>query len=141
MDAATSEPRPPAEMSDCAYNLGMPIPPEIHGQKHISLATFRKNGTDVWTPVWFGEGDDKLYVMTRSDSGKYKRLRNNPQLRVAPCTMRGKIIGPEFAGVARTLPLEDWPRARKTLERKYWLVRIPFLWSKKNVYMEIKITT
>jgi uncharacterized protein len=127
-------------MSDCAYNIGMPIPPEIHGQKYVSLATFRKSGTAVWTPVWFGEGDDKLYVMSRSDSGKYKRIRNNPQLRVASCTMRGKIIGPEFAGVARILPPEDWPRARKTLERRYWLVRIPFLWSKKNVYMEINIT-
>jgi len=118
----------------------MPIPPEIHGQKYVSLATFRKNGTAVWTPVWFGEGDDKLYVMSRSDSGKYKRIRNNPQLRVAPCTIRGRIIGPEFAGVARILPPEDWPGARKTLERRYWLLRIPFLWSKKNVYIEINIT-
>jgi len=118
----------------------MPIPPEIHGQKYVSVATFRKNGTAVWTPVWFGEGDDKLYVMSRSDSGKYKRIRNNPQLRVAPCTIRGRIIGPEFAGVARILPPEDWPGARKTLERRYWLLRIPFLWSKKNVYIEINIT-
>lgn len=128
-------------MSGCAYNIGMPIPPEIHGQKYISLATFRKNGVAVWTPIWFGEGDGQLYVMTRSDSGKYKRIRNNPQVRVAPCTMRGKIIGPESPGVARILPPEDWPRARKTLERKYWLVRISFLWSKKNVYIEINATT
>jgi PPOX class probable F420-dependent enzyme len=126
-------------MSDCAYNIAMPIPPEIQGQKYVSLATFRKNGTAVWTPVWFGEGDDQLHVMSRSDSGKYKRIRNSPQVRVAPCTMRGKIIGPEFPGLARILPLEDWPRARKTLERKYWLVRIPFLWSKKNVYIEISV--
>jgi hypothetical protein len=24
------------------------------------------------TPIWFAEKDDKLYVMTRSDSAKYK---------------------------------------------------------------------
>jgi hypothetical protein len=33
----------------------MAIPREIEGQKYISLATFRKNGVAVYTPVWFGE--------------------------------------------------------------------------------------
>lgn len=114
----------------------MSIPQGIQGQKYISLATFRKNGAAVHTPVWFGEEAGKLYVMTRSDSGKYKRLHNNPQVRIAPCTMRGKITGPEFAATARILPPEAWPLARKTIERKYWLARLP-IWSKKNVYLEI----
>jgi len=113
-------------------------PPEIHGQKYISLGTFKKDGFVVRTPVWFGEENAKLYVMTRSDSGKYKRLRNNPQIRIGPCTMRGKIKGPEFAATARILPEDDWPRARNTIHRKYWLARVPFLWSKQNVYLEIE---
>src|SRR5580704_11877202 len=71
--------------SDLPYNVPMPIPPEIQGQKYISLTTFRKSGAAVATPVWFGEQDDKLYVMTRSDSGKYKRIRNNPSRRLATC--------------------------------------------------------
>jgi len=121
------------------YNIPMPVPPEIKGQKYTALATFRKNGTPVRTPVWFGEKDDKLYVMTRSDSGKYKRIKNNPQVRIAPCTMRGKIIGPECGATARILPPEHWTWARKTVERKYWLARIPFLWSKQNVYLEIEV--
>jgi PPOX class probable F420-dependent enzyme len=115
----------------------MPIPHEIQGQKYIRLTTFRKSGETVHTPVWFGEDGDKLYVMTRSDSGKYKRIRNNPQVRVAPSTLRGKVIGPEFSATARILPPENWPRARQTIQKKYWLTRIPFLWSKKNVYLEI----
>ena len=62
--------------------IHMPIPPEIKGQKYIDLlATFRKNGTLVHTPVWFGEKDEKLYVVTRNDSGKYKRIKNNSQVR------------------------------------------------------------
>ncbi len=83
----------------------------------MSLASFRKNGNPVYTPIWFGEKEDKLYVMTRSDSGKYKRIRNNPNIRIAPCTIRGKITGPEFAATARVLPPEDWPWARKALAR------------------------
>ncbi|MGA8492274.1 MAG: PPOX class F420-dependent oxidoreductase [Terriglobales bacterium] len=115
----------------------MPIPREIQGQKYISLTTFRKSGVVVPTPIWFGEENEKLYVMTRSDSGKYKRIRNNPKVRIAPCTVRGKITGPEFDAGARILPPEDWPPARKTIKKKYWLARIPFVWSKKNVYIEI----
>ncbi len=117
----------------------MAIPAEIHGQKYVSLVTFRKTGDPVRTPVWFGEKNDKLYVMTRSDSGKYKRIRNNPQARLASCTARGKITGPEFGASARILPEEDWPQARETIQRKYWLARIPFVWSKKNVYIEMGV--
>lgn len=115
------------------------IPKEISGQKYICLASFRKSGAAVYTPLWFAENDGKLYVMTRSDSGKYKRIRNNPDVRVAYCTMRGKIIGPEHAATVRILPADNWPATRKLLARKYWLMRLPFLWSKKNVFMEIEI--
>jgi hypothetical protein len=114
------------------------IPAELQHQKYLSLATFRKNGLAVQTPLWFAEQDGKIYAMTRSDSGKFKRIRNNPTVRVAPSTIRGKIIGPEFPGQARVLPADDWPRARKLLEAKYWLMRLPF-WSKKNVFLEITL--
>ena len=116
----------------------MTIPKEIHGQKYMSLTTFRKNGQEVKTPIWFAEKDGKLYVQTRNDSGKYKRIRNNSQVKVAPCTMGGKITGPEFAGTARVLPSAQWPEARNTLRQKYWLARLPF-WSKKNEVLEIVV--
>jgi len=116
----------------------MPIPPEILGKKYVSLATFRKNGTAVRTPIWFAESDGKLVFMTRNDMWKYKRIRNNPRVLVAPCTIRGKITGPDFAGNARVLPPNEWGRARQAIRRKYWLARFPF-WSKKNEYLEIDI--
>lgn len=117
----------------------MTIPKEIQGVKYISLATFRKSGTAVYTPLWFAEKDGKVLVKTRSDSGKYKRIRSNPQVKVAPCTMRGKITGPEFAGRAQPLGREQWPEAQKALNRKYWLARLPF-WSSKNEFLEIEIS-
>ncbi len=46
------------------------IPAEIQGHKYISLTTFRKNGVGVATPVWFGEEDGKLYVMTIKQNGE-----------------------------------------------------------------------
>lgn len=116
----------------------MAIPAEIHSQKYISLATFRKDGTAVRTPVWFAESDGKLVFMTRNDMWKYKRIRNNPCVTVGPCTVRGKITGPEFKGTARVLPLGQWDRAKQAIRKKYLLARLPF-WSKKNEYLEIEI--
>jgi uncharacterized protein len=122
------------------YNVEMTdIPSAIRGRKYISLATFRKSGVPVYTPVWFAEEDGKLYIFTNPTSGKVKRMRNNSQVRIAPCTMRGKIIGPEFAAKATILPPQDWPRARRLLEQKYWLMKIPFVWGKDNVFAEIEV--
>jgi PPOX class probable F420-dependent enzyme len=113
------------------------VPLAIRGQKYISLGTFRKNGAKIDTPVWFGEDGDKLYVMTRSDLGKTKRIRNNAQVTVAPCTIRGKVTGPEVAALARILPPEEHAHARQTVNRKYWLARLSSPWSRADVFLEI----
>jgi PPOX class probable F420-dependent enzyme len=116
------------------------IPSAIRDQKYISLTTFRKTGIGVPTPVWFGEDDGKLYVMTRGDMGKSKRIRNNPQVRVAPCTIRGKVTGPEFLATARILQPEEHQRARQTINRKYWMARIPLIWKRTDTYFEISFS-
>jgi PPOX class probable F420-dependent enzyme len=113
------------------------IPTVVRNQKYISLTTFRKTGVGVPTPVWFGEKDGKLYVMTLSKSGKSKRIRNNPLVKVAPCTISGKITGPEFSATARLLPPEDFSQARKTLTRKYWLAKISTPFSRADAFFEI----
>jgi hypothetical protein len=114
-----------------------PIPAEIRGQRYISLATFRKNGTPVYTPVWFAEESGQLYVMTSGKSGKSKRMRNHPQVKIAPCTMRGKITGPEFPARVRFLRPEEFQHARQLINAKYWLARVPFLWPNTDTYFEI----
>lgn len=115
------------------------IPVEIHNQRYISLATFRKSGVAVQTPIWFAEYDDKLYFMTNSKLGKVKRIRNNPQVKIAACTIRGKITGPEFSATARILPIGE--RVRKAINAKYWLARLPFLWRNTDTYVELKLGT
>ena len=122
------------------FAMASPIPSLIAGQKYISLTTFRKTGAGVATPVWFGEDGDKLYVMTRSDMGKTKRIRNNPQVKVAPGTIRGKVTGAEFAATARILPPEEHQHARQSINRKYWMARIPLIWSRTDTYFEISFS-
>ncbi len=117
--------------------MAPPIPPAISGQRYISLATFRKNGTPAYTPVWFAEENGRLYVMTNSKTGKAKRLRNNPHVKIAPSTMRGKITGPEFSAGVRFLKPEEFKHARQLINDKYWLARVTLLWSKTDTYFEI----
>ncbi len=112
--------------------------PQLEHRRYLSLATFRKNGQEVRTPLWFAEENGALYVMTRDDSWKYKRIRNNPQVRVAPCTARGRLTGPWSEASARILPLEQQAPAQAALRRKYWLMRIPWLWSRHNIFIIIE---
>jgi len=113
------------------------IPAEIHGQRYVSLATFRKSGVAVRTPIWFAEADNKLYFMTNSKLGKCKRIRSNPQVKIAPCSIRGKVTGPDFSGTARFMASEEFARARQAIKAKYWLARIPFLWRNTDTFVEI----
>jgi PPOX class probable F420-dependent enzyme len=117
------------------------IPTEIRGQKYISLTTYRLIGIGVRTPIWFGEEDGKLYFMTNSTSGKVKRLHNDLKVKIAPCTIRGKITGPDFSATARFMHPQEFARARSLINKKYWLARIPFLWRKSNTYIELTPTS
>src|SRR5574340_863432 len=71
------------------------------GHKYLNLETFRKSGEGVKTPVWFAadpktdlaSDEARLYAYTIGNSGKVKRLRNNGRVRIAPCDMRGKLLG------------------------------------------------
>ena len=79
--------------------------PALHLARHLPQDRSRR-----YTPIWFAEDDGKLYFMTSSKLGKIKRIRNNAQVKIAPCTIRGKITGPEFSATARILKPEDTSR-------------------------------
>ena len=62
----------------------------LDGERVISLVTYRRNGEPVRTPVWFLSQDGIIYVHTDDSTGKVKRIRRNPQVRIAPSHFRGK---------------------------------------------------
>jgi hypothetical protein len=74
---------------------------DLARQRYVSLATFRKNGAEIRTPIWFVVLDDALWMMTGGDTGKVKRVRHTPRVRVAPCDVRGIVSGPWREGAAR----------------------------------------
>jgi PPOX class probable F420-dependent enzyme len=66
---------------------------ELDREAYINLATFRRDGRAVQTPVWFARRGERLYVFTEGDAGKVKRLRNGARARVAACNVRGRLRG------------------------------------------------
>ena len=87
---------------------------------YISLATRKRSGDWVATPVWFAPDNGHYYVFSAGDAGKVKRLRNFSEARIAPCTMTGTVTG-EWQD-ARASVLDDAPDqalALAALRRKY----------------------
>lgn len=88
-------------------------------EKHISLETYRKTGEAVRTPVWFIEENGELLVRTDSSTGKIKRIRNNPRVRIAPCNARGTVKGRWVDGEARMIESESSEHVFSLLRKKY----------------------
>ncbi len=96
---------------------------DILAARYVSLVTFRRDGREVATPVWFAEHAGRLYAYTLRDSGKVKRIRGNRRMRLAPCTMKGKIVGEWVQG--RAILVDDPAVERKAyaaIAKKYGLV-------------------
>jgi len=98
------------------------------GHKYLNLETFKKSGEGVKTPVWFAadpaasldSNDAKLYVYTIGVSGKVKRIRNNPRVKIAPCDMRGRVLGEWVEARVAIVTGEEAARGMRLLNKKYF---------------------
>nr|WP_274637105.1 PPOX class F420-dependent oxidoreductase [Microbacterium bovistercoris] len=109
----------------------------LRTQRTILLSTRKRDGSWVSTPVSIVVDDDgRLYFRTYDAAGKYKRLRNFPQVRVAPATtLRGRATGPAVDGTARRIRGDDEARARTLLAAKYPVLHrrlVPWLHRRKG---------
>jgi hypothetical protein len=99
-------------------------PDSIAPSKRSLLVTYRRDGRAVATPVWAAPGDDgRFYVRSERTAGKVKRLRRDPRMLVAPCTVRGKPLGAPFEARARVLDAHEEHLAEAALARRYGLGR------------------
>lgn len=104
-------------------------PNELARERYLNLATFRKGGAEVKTPIWFASDPQdprRLWMYTNGKSGKVKRIRNGGRSRVAACNARGRVHGPWLEANAR---IESDPRqvarAFDLLVQKYgWQARL-----------------
>ena len=88
-------------------------------QKYVNLETYKKDGTPVRTPVWFMIDGDIVYVVTREKTGKVKRLKNNQNIRIVPCSFKGKPESEWIKGIAQNVTGEEAEKAIKLRKKKY----------------------
>jgi PPOX class probable F420-dependent enzyme len=95
----------------------------LDAAQYINLASYKKDGSLVETPVWVAPLDGKLVVFTLKESYKVKRIARNPRVRVAKCDVRGGLQGEWYEGTchAVTDPAVE-KRAYGALRKKYGLM-------------------
>jgi uncharacterized protein len=120
---------------------------DLARHRYLSLATFRRNGALVATPVWFAAADGTLYVFTAGQSGKVKRLRHTSRVRVAPSDARGRVLDAWQEASARIVTDAGViAKAHAALRSKYgWQMRVGDLFSRltgrinRRAWLEIKL--
>ena len=89
----------------------------LEGHEFLRFTTFRRSGEAVSTPLWFEISDGRLYATTPTDSGKMKRIRNNPRVVLSPGDALGRSRGESIEGLARQLGEGEAP---EEAHRAYW---------------------
>lgn len=97
---------------------------QFSGKKYLSLETYRKNGEGMRTPLWFVEEGGIFYAQTLSSTGKVKRVRRQPRVRLVPCGRRGNLEGGWVEGEAWIVRgAQKEKRIDEMLNRKYGVAR------------------
>jgi PPOX class probable F420-dependent enzyme len=107
----------------------MSVIDDIARGRHISLTTFRRDGTPVATPVWHAVQGGEVVVVSDAGAWKVKRIRNNPRVTLTVCDIRGRIKpgAPSAEGTARLLDEAGTETVRSRMERKYVMSRLGHL--------------
>jgi len=88
-------------------------------QKYINLETYKKDGTPIRTPVWFVIDNDLIYIITRDSTGKVKRLKNNQDVRIVPCSFKGEPKNEWIKGKVEKITGKEADIAIKLRKKKY----------------------
>lgn len=95
-------------------------------KEYITLETYKRSGKVVSTPVWFVIDDDRIYIRSYANSGKVKRMRNNPNVKVTPSDALGRPQGLPIKGKAVRVDGDGEIRVSHLLYRKYGLMKMSF---------------
>jgi PPOX class probable F420-dependent enzyme len=87
--------------------------------KTVLLTTYKRDGTPVDTAVSIAFDGDRAFFRSYDKAWKTKRLRNNPNVMVAPATVKGTATGPAIEARATLLDGADAKLAARTLARRH----------------------
>jgi uncharacterized protein len=87
--------------------------------KTVLLTTYKRDGTAVDTPVSLAFDGDRAFFRSYDKAWKTKRLRNNPDVKVAPATVKGTATGPAIDARATLLDDGEARIAARALARRH----------------------
>ena len=92
--------------------------------QYVNLITFKRDGTEVITPVWIAGFQNSLVVTTNVNAGKVKRVRNNGKAMIYETNQSGsKQLSEELyvqASLIEDSKLKD--QAVAVIKEKYGLM-------------------
>jgi len=91
----------------------------VRNAKTVLLTTYKRDGTGVETPVSIAFDGERAFFRSYDKAWKTKRLRRNPQVRLAPSTLLGKPTGPVIQARATLLQGDQARVAAKALARRH----------------------
>lgn len=106
---------------------------DLRRARYARLRSFRRDGTPVDTPIWFGLDGDALLFRTKVGP-KTRRLAGRRDVELTACDYRGRVRrgAVTVTGDATILAGADAERANRLLRRRYgwqWnivpLIKIP----------------
>ncbi|KKC04736.1 PPOX class F420-dependent oxidoreductase [Mycobacterium nebraskense] len=108
-------------------------PADLSTARYALLRSFRRDGTPVDTPIWFGLDGDALLFRTKVGP-KTRRLTAHRDVELTACDYRGRVRpgAMTVAGRATILSGADAERANRILRKRYgwqWnivpLIKVP----------------
>lgn len=85
----------------------------------VLLTTYKRDGTPVGTPVNLAVEGEHAYFRSYDKAWKTKRISNNPDVEIAPSSVRGRPTGPALRARARLLGAEEAQHARSVIARRH----------------------
>ena len=114
-------------------------------QKYINLETYKRDNTPIKTPVWFVIDNGLVYIITRESTGKVKRLKNNQNVRIVPCSFKGEVKSEWVNGKAQKIMGSEADKVIKIRKKKYgFAVRLSGLFTSQKgnlVVYSIELTS
>jgi len=99
---------------------------------YVSLTSYKQDGTPVSTPLMVAARGEFLFVWTRKESGRVKRIRRDPVVRIGVCDIRGRPKSAQWPATARIIGGGGEQMVRELMAAKYGSFRIKYadLWLK-----------
>ena len=109
----------------------------IRQARCVALTTYRKDGTPVTTPMWVAVDGNRILTTSDFDAWKLKRIERYPRVRLAPCTIRGRVTGDFVDGRARLMTQAESEAAIAGKKRRYAVFRVMVRIRRPQVGIEI----